>query len=119
MTRLELIKQEMAKEGVDAIYLTSSENHRYACAFNNPDGQVLITKNKSYVFADFRYIEAARREAADGFEVVMPMSSEREYLPQYAAENDVKTLGFEEDNMTYSHYKSLSEALCGIEMVPS
>ena len=52
MTRLELIKREMAEQGIDAIYLTSPENHRYACGFNNPDGQVLVTKNKSYVFAE-------------------------------------------------------------------
>lgn len=119
MTRLELIKQGMAKEGVDAIYLTSAENHRYACGFNNPDGQVLITKNRSYVFADFRYIEAARREAAESFEVVMPTSRESEYLAEYLAENEVKTLGFEEDKMSYQHYKSLSDALSGVELVPA
>ncbi len=119
MTRLELIKQEMAREGIDAIYLTSAENHRYACLFNNPDGQVLITKNASYVFADFRYIEAAKREAAEGFEVVMPTKPEREYLPEYCAKNEVKTLGFEEDNMTYRHYSALKEALAGVEMVPA
>ena len=120
MTRLELIKREMEKEGFDAIYLTSAENHRYACGFHNPDGQVLITKNKSYVFADFRYIEAARRESADGFEVVMPPSmSDREYLPGYISENGVKILGFEEDNMTFKHYSGLKDALGSVETAPA
>lgn len=109
----------MAERGLDALYITSTENHRYACGFNNPDGQVLITKNKSYVFADFRYIEAARREVAPGFEVVMPTTRETEYLPDYASENGVKVFGFEEDNMTYRHYKALSDALSGVEMTPA
>ena len=119
MTRLELIKREMAKEGIDALYLTSAENHRYACLFHNPDGQVLITKNKSYVFADFRYIEAARREVAEGFEVVMPTKPEREYIPECCEENGVKVFGFEEDNMTFRHYNSLMEALPNVEMTPA
>ncbi|MBR6917307.1 MAG: aminopeptidase P family protein [Clostridia bacterium] len=119
MTRLERIKQEMKTTGVDAIYITSTENHRYACSFNNPDGQVLITKNKSYVFADFRYIEAAKRESADGFEVVMPTKEETEYLRECLDENEVKTLGFEEGDMTFKHYSKLKEALSGVEFVPS
>ena len=119
MSRLEQIKKEMAKEGIDAIYITSAENHRYACLFNNPDGQVLITKNESYVFADFRYIEAAKRECGKGFNVVMPTTPEGEYLPECCAKNGVKVLGFEEGNMTYEHYKKLSDALEGVEMVPA
>jgi len=119
MTRLELIKREMAEQGIDAIYLTSAENHRYACGFNNPDGQVLITKNKSYVFADFRYIEAAKREVAAGFDVVMPESRETEYIPALLAENEVKSFGFEEDNMTFAHYSRLKEALGDVETVPA
>ncbi len=119
MTRLELIKREMEKQGIDAIYLTSAENHRYACGFNNPDGQVLITKNKSYVFADFRYIEAAKREVREGFEVIMPTTAETEYLPALVTENEVRTLGFEEDNMTFSHYSKLKEVIKDAEMAPA
>ena len=119
MTRLGLIKQELAKQGFDAIYLTSAENHRYACGFNNPDGQVLITKNKSYVFADFRYIEAAKREVFEGYEVVMPQTPETEYIPALLAENEVKILGFEEDNMTFIHHSKLKDVLPSVETVPA
>ena len=54
MSRLEKIKNKLAEHSLDAIFITSPENHRYACGFHNPDGQVLITKNRSYVLADFR-----------------------------------------------------------------
>ena len=117
MTRLQQIKKEMEKEGLDALYITSPENHRYACGFHNPDGQVLITGNGSYVFADFRYTEAAKREVSDGFEVIMPEDSS--YLPEYLSKNGVRTLGFEEDNMTFANYSKIKGMIGEVEMIPA
>ena len=118
MSRLEKIKNAVCDAGLDAIYVTSTENHLYSCGFNNPDGQVLITKNKSYVFADFRYAEAARRECADGFEVVMPTGSADKLLPDLLAENEVKVLGFEEGVMSFKQYSALKSAV-SCEMAPA
>ncbi|MBQ7714302.1 MAG: aminopeptidase P family protein [Clostridia bacterium] len=115
MTRLEKLKAKMADKGIDALYITSTENHRYICGFNNPDGQVLVTKNKSYVFADFRYIEAAKREVAEGFEVVMPASSEKEYLADCVSENGVSVIAFEENDMTFGRFEELKGALGNVE----
>ncbi len=121
MSRLELIKKAMAEAGIDALYITSPENHLYACGFNNPDGQVLITKNNSYVFADFRYIEAAKRECGCGFTVVMPEGKRnvKALLLEYTEENDVKTLGFEEGFMNVREHTSLTELLPECTLVPS
>lgn len=115
MTTLEKIKSSLLSAGLDAIYITSAENHLYSCSFSNPDGEVLITKNKSYVFADFRYIEAARRECAEGFEVVMPKGGADAALPELLYENDVSTLGFEEDVMSFKRYSGVKEKLEKLE----
>lgn len=121
MSRLELIKNSMKQAGIDGLYITSPENHLYACGFNNPDGQVLITKNKSYVFADFRYIEAAKRECDTNFEVVMPSGkmSTNALLKEYTEENEVKTLGFEESFMNVKEHTTLSELLPSCTLTPS
>ena len=119
MTRLEKIKSKITAAGLDAIYITSPENHLYSCGFNNPDGQVLITKNKSYVFADFRYIEAARRECAEGFEVIMPTGSFVKLLPELLDENEVKVLGFEEGVMSFKQYSTVKSTIGACELAPA
>lgn len=121
MSRLELIKKAMADAKIDAFYITSPENHLYSCGFNNPDGQVLITKNNSYVFADFRYIEAAKRECGEGFEVVMPSAQKNvnALLKEYTEENGVKALGFEESFMNVKEHSTLTELLPSCTLIPS
>lgn len=119
MSRLKDIKSEMQKAGIDALFLSSPENHLYACGFNNPDGQVLITKNASYVFADFRYVEAAKRECSEGFEVVMPEVPVKVLLENYTVQNDVHTLGFEENFVSYKEYSEIKEQLPSVKLVPA
>lgn len=117
MSRLTTIKNLLKERNIDAIYITSPENHRYLCGFHNPDGQLLITKNKSYVFADFRYIEAANRECDPAFEVIMPDGTKDTALRRFVFENGVKVLGVEEDNLTLAAYNEIKEALEGCEIV--
>ena len=119
MTRLELIKDRLNAAGLDGILITSPENHRYSCGFHNPDGQVLITKNKSYVFADFRYTEAAKRECDEGFEVIMPEADICTLLKKYAFENEVQKLGFEESSVSFMEYSNIQRALVGCELCPA
>ena len=119
MTRLEKIKNAMTQAGLDAIYVTSPENHLYACGFNNPDGQVLITKGKCYVFADFRYTEAAKRECFEGFEVIMPETATVNLLEGVLEENGCKTVGFEENNVSFQGYTVLAEKLGGYTLTPA
>ena len=61
--RLNALRQKMTEMNLDAIYVNSAENHLYMSGFDNPDGHLVITREKAYVFADFRYIEAAKAEA--------------------------------------------------------
>lgn len=113
---LEKVKGLMADKGLDALWITSAENHRWLCGFNNPDGWLLITKNKSYVFADFRYIEAARAQSDPAFEVIMPSGA---YLAPLVDENGVKTIGFENNRMTVAAFERLKKTLpdCSFEPI--
>lgn len=119
MKKLEKIKEKLAGRGLDGILITSPENHRYSCGFHNPDGQILITKNKSYVLADFRYIEAAKRESDTEYEVIMPTADLPETIRKYTEENDVKKLGFEESSLNYKQFEEISRILTNCEMVPA
>ena len=73
MSKLDKFKVKLNEAGADAAILSSVVNQRYMTGFDYTDGYVLITKNKSYVLADFRYIEAAQMTVDKSvFEIVMP-----------------------------------------------
>ena len=58
MTKMEnryaMLREKMAKLGIDAVYVNSAENHLYMSEFDNADGWMFITMDKAYLFADFR-----------------------------------------------------------------
>ena len=73
MSKLQKFKAKMAEQGFDAAILSSYVNIRYITDFNYHDGYVLVTKGKSYVLTDFRYVEAARAAVnQEEFEIVTP-----------------------------------------------
>ncbi len=117
MTRLEKALAKLQSCDYDALYISSEINQRYVTEFAFTDGFVLITKEKSYVVTDFRYIEAAREKVIGDFEIIGERRAD--LLKTLCAENHVKSLGFEDGNLSYAGYKSLKGQLDGVELVPA
>ncbi len=115
MTRLDKAKKKLATSEFDAIYITSEINQRYITDFSFTDGSVLITKEKSYVLTDFRYLEAAKAKVKGDFVILTPNRREN-YLYELLRENHVETLAFEESSLSYAQYMSLSKRLDGIKL---
>ena len=63
MKNTEKIRAKLIGAGLDAIILFSGENTRYASSFHFSDGAVVVTREKSWLLTDSRYIEAAFKEA--------------------------------------------------------
>lgn len=116
-SRLAHLREKMAENGWDGVYVTSAENHRYICGFINPDGQVFVGMHDAYVFADFRYIEAAKREVPDGLTVIMPEGKRSDYLAKYTA--GAETIAFEDRKLSVYDLRTLEEDLPGIQFVPA
>lgn len=112
------LRAEMETRGLDAVWITSAANHLYMSNFDNPDGWMLITKEKSYLFADFRYIEAARAEAFPECTVIMPQGGRKSWLLPLIEENGVKCIGYEDANLTCRAYNALAADLPDCEFVP-
>lgn len=106
--RLTKLRAKMAELGMDAIYISSAENHLYMSGFDNPDGYLVITAEKAYVFADFRYIEAAREESSSSFEVCLPGKPS---LTEIVAECGVNVIGYEDRRMTCATLAGLEKNL--------
>ncbi len=119
MSRLNKFKAEMAKKGFDAAVISSHVNVRYLTDFDYHDGYVLITKNKSYVLADFRYIEVARATVnPDEFEVIMPEGSMLVTIASLLDENGANTVAYEDYTLACADLERMKKTFVGKELAP-
>ena len=107
MTRAETLREKISAFA-DAIIITDELNQYYISGFRYTDGFVVVTKQSAHIVTDFRYIEAAEALAPAGFEIVAPKSM-REYIADVFAKENVKTVAFEEDRVTYSALEALKK----------
>ena len=98
MSHLTKLQNALKSKGADAVIVSSEINQRYLTSFAFTDGYVLVTKEKGYLITDFRYIEAAQNECADGFEILMPTGGM--LLEIRAILGDGKTVLFEEATLS-------------------
>ena len=119
MSRLTRFKSEMTKRGYDAAVISSQINIRYLTDFDYTDGYVLVTKNKSYVLADFRYIEAARATVnpAD-FEIIMPTGGMLATVASLLDENEVKVVAYEDYTLACADLERMKKIFVEKELVP-
>lgn len=121
MTKMEYryntLRDKMREMGVDAVYVSSAENHLYMSGFDNPDGWMLITLDKAYLFADFRYIEAAKAEATGLCEVCLPG---KPTLQEIVRDCGIKVLGYEDRRLTCAGLNGIRHSLdgMGVEYAP-
>ncbi len=119
MSKLTKLKTKMAAEGIDACLISSYVNIRYLTDFDYTDGFVLVTKNKSYVLTDFRYVEAAKAQVnANEFDILTPDTSMGICMCGLLEENSCKTVAFEDATLAYATLERFKKAFVGMELVP-
>ncbi|MGN1047345.1 MAG: M24 family metallopeptidase [Eubacteriales bacterium] len=116
MTRKDRLLAAIDKD-IDAIIITSELNQYYLSGFSFTDGYVLVTRKKSYLITDFRYIEAAQKTVGKEFEIIMPDSSMGMEIAALLRENGVKRLYFEDKTLSCADYLRFGELFEGIELV--
>lgn len=103
----------MAKKTLkaDAKLITSKSNITYLSNFNGSAGFMLLTKNKKYLFTDFRYIERAKDTIKKGITLVNitrvwrnPEELKKSWQ-KILKQHSIKTLGVEESDLTVSQFK--------------
>mgnify|MGYP004610390257 FL=1 len=116
MTRKDRLLAAMPAD-IDGLFVTSELNQYYFSGFDFTDGYVLITRKKSYLITDFRYIEAAHNIVGSEFEIIMPEQSMGLEIAALLKENEVKKLWFEDKTLSCADYLRFSELFEGVEMV--
>ncbi len=117
MTRIEKLRFEMAKEGIDAVIVSSEYNQLYLSEFSFTDGLLFVTKNSAHLLTDFRYYEMALSLASRDFLVSMPPASERlTFINKIIKDEGIARLGFEGDIVSYQLYLAYKEKFSSVEL---
>ena len=92
------------------ILISQPENRFYLSGFDGSDGYLFITSDRAILATDFRYTEQAERQAP-GYEIYRISGPLSAWLPGLVGELDSGKLGFEAENISFTTYKKLTEAL--------
>lgn len=110
MTRLNQLRKGMKEKNIDALLITSPYNLRYISHFTGTTGLSVVTMDKAYFVTDFRYTEQASKQA-EGFEIVQNLGSIYEEVAAIVNKDDITSLGFEEDFVSYSLFEVLEDII--------
>ncbi len=115
MTRLDKFREKMSAD-IDAYLVLSTLNNRYLSGVNYSDGFLIITREKAYLFADSRYIEAAKIANPEQFEVML-LKGKRSELIKNVLPCGFR-IGFEDNILTYADFLSYESALPDYKFIP-
>ncbi len=108
--RLQKLRHGLAEKKIDALLVSQPENRNYLSGFDGSSGWLLITGQKAVMATDFRYIEQARVQSPD-YEIFRITNDINEWFPGLAGSLDIKKLGFEAGNITFTTHHQLRDAL--------
>jgi Xaa-Pro aminopeptidase len=119
MNNLDKIKAAVKTSGKDAVMITGDLNRRYATGFPSSAGVLFATAARAWFFTDSRYVEAAEKSIA-GAEVRLVDRTETysKRINAIIAAEGIKTIGFEEENMTFAEHAEWVEKLAA-SLVPA
>ena len=114
MSKLSRFFEKLKGSSADAALISSPLNQRYLTGFDYHDGYLLITREKAFLLADFRYIEAARTALhGTDFEVIRPDGSMLVELACLLEEHKASSLLIEESHVSCSELERYKKAFSG------
>lgn len=113
--RLSKLRKMMGEKNLDGVILYKPENRRYISGFTGTSGYAVLTMDKAFFITDFRYIQQAHRECA-AYEIIE--HNNRRSVYSILNDLNIKTLGFEEDFVTYGQYQEFLEKLTKTKLLP-
>lgn len=116
MEKLQKVREGLSKLGLDGLLITSNYNRRYISNFTGSSGVVLVSSTDAKFITDFRYVEQAT-EQCEGFDIVKHSGSIPDAVAEQVKLLGIKRLGFEQEHVTYSSYKTYEETVQA-ELVP-
>ena len=113
------VKEIIDKLSIDAVLVSSGSNMRYLSGFSGATGYLYISRKKQVILTDSRYTIQANKEGL-GFEVT-EVAGSRDYckcINDLIEAEDIKSLGYEDEDLLCSDFGNLKEELNVKDMVP-
>lgn len=108
-SRIKKLRERLAKDELDAIFVSNDENRRYVSGLASSAGYLLVTQDEAIICTDFRYTEMATQQAP-GWRVDR-IGGKPDWLAKLIEEFEIKVLGFEADDMTVATLERFKKAL--------
>ncbi len=120
MSKQAIIQDLLTTNDVGAILITSEQNRFWYTAFPSSLGYLLITKNRSYLFLDGRYITAAKESKTlqNVDELFLFKGDLFAQIKQILVEQKITRLGFESDWTIYQDYLTWTTKFEQIQLIP-
>ncbi|GKV68106.1 Xaa-Pro dipeptidase [Sporosarcina sp. NCCP-2716] len=115
--KLKKLRSLLAEKELDALLITNGYNRRYMTNFTGTAGVAVVSKDDAVFITDFRYMEQAAEQVKD-FRIVQHEKTIIEEVANQLEEMNVKTLGFEKEDLTYGMYDLYKSAISA-ELVPT
>lgn len=111
----------MEREGLDGFYIANPANVRCISGYTGADSYLFIDRGNQYFITDPRYTEQAGQECPEY--TIINWRASKGYsvgsaLAETVQKDGVKTIGFEEDYLTYQTWRSMQELLSA-ELIPT
>lgn len=117
--RVTKLRQAMREKGMEALLITNSHNRRYLTGFTGTAGYVAVTGDRCWLFVDFRYTEQAKEQAPAFFDIVEHAAKPMDTIRETLKASGVRSLGFEQNDVTYASYTGYVRELEGLTLVPA
>nr|WP_317283310.1 Xaa-Pro peptidase family protein [uncultured Sellimonas sp.] len=120
MNSIERLRNYMEEHDIESFFIAKPANVRYISSYTGDDSYLYITRKHQYFITDPRYTEQASYECPD-YEIVnwrTPGNSIGKTIHHLSEMEQIKTIGFEEDYLTFSFYESIRREVSA-EMVPT
>ena len=106
----EIVEKILKQQKTDALLLTDAANMRFLSGFTG-EGYVYLSNEKTWIVTDSRYTVAAKNTCPDSTVICWKAGDYFGPLVEAVREDDVKSLGIEDEKMTLSEYRKLREGL--------
>lgn len=116
--RVDKLRAAMAAMGLAGFLVARPENRIYLSGFTGSNALLLITAAEALLLTDFRYVEQAKEQAPD-FQVIRPQSLQEDGLVAEVQSRGLKSLGFEEDYLTFKDHQDYLHKLPDTALRPT
>ncbi len=108
MTAIKKLRSAMLERGIEALLVSDELNQRYLTGFAFSDGYLLVLPESAFLVTDFRYLEAAKKEADPAFTVVTP-SPMLGFIREELKKAGVTTLYAEDESLSSARFKRIKD----------